>query len=152
MGTRLKFFIANHPQTDRQTERINALLEEYLRHYVKPMQQNWLELLDSKCGGKSLTKYRIAMERQELFEQAQDSLPALILACEGKERVEQDELFHEWKSRFMMTGFEQYPLSSYVNSVIRSLLRTYSKHYTLVEKDEAMLLDEKDRNLISTSA
>uniref|UniRef100_A0A6N2ME86 Uncharacterized protein n=1 Tax=Salix viminalis TaxID=40686 RepID=A0A6N2ME86_SALVM len=46
-----------------------------------------------------------------------------------------------------MAGFEQYPLSSYVNSVIRSLLRTYSEHYTLVEKDEAMLLDEKDRNL-----
>jgi hypothetical protein len=47
MGTRLKFLTANHPQTDGQTERINALLEEYLRHYVTAMQRNWLELLDS---------------------------------------------------------------------------------------------------------
>ncbi|KAJ8753470.1 hypothetical protein K2173_019869 [Erythroxylum novogranatense] len=48
--------------------------------------------------------------------------------------------------------FAKYPLSSYVNSVIRSLLRCYSEHYTLVEKDGAMLLGWKDRNLISASA
>jgi len=47
MGTRLKFSTANHSQTDGQTKRINALLEEYLRHYVTTMQLNWLELLDS---------------------------------------------------------------------------------------------------------
>ena len=47
MRTRLKFLTANHPQTDGQMERINALLEEYLRHYVTVMQRNWLELLDS---------------------------------------------------------------------------------------------------------
>ena len=109
MGTRLKFSTANHPQTDGQTERINALLEEYLRHYVTATQRNWLELLDSaqfsynlhkssatdlspfelvlgmqpqtpaeiavqKTGGRSPTAYRFVRERQELFEQAQDSL------------------------------------------------------------------------------
>jgi ribonucleotide monophosphatase NagD (HAD superfamily) len=47
MGTQLKFSTANHPQTDGQTERINALLEEYLRHYVTATQRNWVELLDS---------------------------------------------------------------------------------------------------------
>ncbi|KAG5546368.1 hypothetical protein RHGRI_018521 [Rhododendron griersonianum] len=75
-----------------------------------------------------------------------------IIACEGKERVERHELFGKWKSRFTMAGFRQYPLSSYVNSVIRELLRCYSENYTLVEKDEAMLLGWKDRNLISASA
>lgn len=75
-----------------------------------------------------------------------------IVACEGKERVERHELFGKWKSRFMMAGFQQYPLSSYINSVIRSLLKCYSEHYTLREEDGAMLLGWKDRNLISASA
>lgn len=75
-----------------------------------------------------------------------------VIACEGKERVERHELLGKWKSRFTMAGFKQYPLSSYVNSVIRGLLRCYSEHYTLVEKDGAMLLGWKDRMLISASA
>nr|POF14726.1 chitin-inducible gibberellin-responsive protein 1 [Quercus suber] len=75
-----------------------------------------------------------------------------IIACEGKERVERHELFGKWKSRLTMAGFRQYPLSTYVNSVIKSLLRCYSEHYNLVEKDGAMLLGWKNRNLISASA
>ena len=35
-----------HPQTDGQTKRINALVEDYLRHYVTANQKNWPELLD----------------------------------------------------------------------------------------------------------
>ncbi|KAF3662453.1 hypothetical protein FXO37_12442 [Capsicum annuum] len=38
---------ANHPQTDGQIERINHLLEEYLRHYVTASQRNWADLLDT---------------------------------------------------------------------------------------------------------
>ncbi|KVI10373.1 scarecrow-like protein 21 [Cynara cardunculus var. scolymus] len=76
-----------------------------------------------------------------------------IIACEGKERVERHELLGKWKSRLTMAGFRQYPLSSYVNSVIRNLLKCYSDHYTLVEKDGGgMLLGWKHRNLISASA
>ncbi|XP_028807681.1 scarecrow-like protein 21 [Neltuma alba] len=75
-----------------------------------------------------------------------------VIACEGKERVERHELFGKWKSRLTMAGFRQYPMSTYVNSVIRSLLRYYSENYTLVDKDGAMLLGWKSRNLISASA
>lgn len=46
VGSELKFSTANHPQTDGQTERMNQLLEEYLRHYVTASQKNWLELLE----------------------------------------------------------------------------------------------------------
>ena len=47
LGSELKFSTANHPQTDGQTERINALLKEYLMHYVTATQKNWVDLLDT---------------------------------------------------------------------------------------------------------
>ncbi|KAJ8754696.1 hypothetical protein K2173_010787 [Erythroxylum novogranatense] len=92
-------------------------------------------------------KERIGVEQQCI---ARDMVN--IIACEGKERVERHELLGKWKSRFTMAGFRPYPLSSYVSSVIRSLLRCYSEHYTLLEKDGAMLLGWKERNLVSASA
>ncbi|XP_073105912.1 uncharacterized protein [Elaeis guineensis] len=42
----LKISTAFHPQTDGQTERTNALLEMYLRHYVSANQWDWVQLLD----------------------------------------------------------------------------------------------------------
>lgn len=46
MGTNLNFSTSFHPQTDGQTERVNALLELHLRHYVTANQRNWVNLLD----------------------------------------------------------------------------------------------------------
>lgn len=109
IGTELKFSTANHPQTDGQTERINALLEEYLRHYVTASQGNWLSLMDTaqfcynlhqssstgmspaelafgqqpltpvgvakqKSEGKCPAAYRFALGKQEMIDQARDSL------------------------------------------------------------------------------
>ena len=34
-----------HPQTDGQTERVNRVVEDYLRHYVDTHQSNWKNLL-----------------------------------------------------------------------------------------------------------
>ena len=36
---------AYHPQTDGQTERVNGVLQDTLRHSVRPHQNDWDELL-----------------------------------------------------------------------------------------------------------
>ena len=38
-----KLYMAYHPQTDRQTERTNQKLEQYLRIYINHRQNNWSE-------------------------------------------------------------------------------------------------------------
>ena len=45
MGVQHKLSTAYHPQTDGQTERLNQMLEQYLRNYVNYQQDNWVELL-----------------------------------------------------------------------------------------------------------
>ena len=45
MGIISKMTTAFHPQSDGQTERINQILEEYLRHYCSWKQDDWDELL-----------------------------------------------------------------------------------------------------------
>jgi hypothetical protein len=109
MGSKLKFSIGYHPQTDGLTQRVNALLEDYLRHYASTRKKNWLELLNvaqfaynmhksfatgmspselafgqqplasheiatQKTGGKCHAAYHFARKRQELLQQANDSL------------------------------------------------------------------------------
>ena len=69
MGLELKFSTANHPQTDGQTERISAVLEDYLRHYVIVSQKNWIDLLDSaqfaynlhKSSSTGMSPFELAM-------------------------------------------------------------------------------------------
>ena len=45
IGVKLKLSIAFHPITDSQTERINQILEVYLRYYVNYAQDNQVSLL-----------------------------------------------------------------------------------------------------------
>jgi len=45
LGIETKLSMAYHPQTDRQTERTNQELEQYLRMYINHRQNNWSEWL-----------------------------------------------------------------------------------------------------------
>ncbi|PHT84835.1 hypothetical protein T459_13278 [Capsicum annuum] len=47
LGSELHFSTSFHPQTDGQTERVNGLLECYLRHFVSANQRDWSRLLDT---------------------------------------------------------------------------------------------------------
>ena len=46
LGTKLRMSTAAHPQTDGQTERVNRVLEEMMRAFVGPAQDDW----DSKLA------------------------------------------------------------------------------------------------------
>jgi len=119
----------------------------FLMRFVETMDyySAMFESIDANLPRDS--KERISVEQHCL---AKDIVN--IIACEGKDRVERHELLGKWKSRLSMAGFKPYPLSSYVNSVIKKLLTCYSDKYTLEEKDGAMLLGWKSRKLISASA
>jgi hypothetical protein len=41
LGTKLNMSTSNHPQTDGQTERANRTIEEMLRAYIAPLQDDW---------------------------------------------------------------------------------------------------------------
>lgn len=45
LGIKSSMSTAFHPQTDGQTERVNAILEQYLRAYLNYQQDNWVTLL-----------------------------------------------------------------------------------------------------------
>ena len=45
LSIRPRLSTAFHPQTDGQTERVNAILEQYLRGYISYQQDNWFDFL-----------------------------------------------------------------------------------------------------------
>jgi transposase InsO family protein len=45
LGIVLKHSLAYHPETDGQTERLNAILEQYLRAYMNFAQDDWVDWL-----------------------------------------------------------------------------------------------------------
>ena len=47
MGVSHKPSTAHHPQTDGQTERMNRMLQDYLRNYVNPLHDDWDLMLDA---------------------------------------------------------------------------------------------------------
>lgn len=135
--------------------KVVTLVEQESNTNTTPFFNRFIETLDYYLAifeSIDVTLSRNSKERINVEQHCLARDIVNVIACEGKERVERHELFGKWKSRFTMAGFQQCPLSSYVNSVIRSLLRCYSENYTLLEKDGAMLLGWKNRNLISASA
>ncbi|GKV19476.1 hypothetical protein SLEP1_g29735 [Rubroshorea leprosula] len=63
MGSDLHFSTSFHPQTDGQTERVNALLELYLRHFVSANQHDWAKLLD-------VAQFSYNLQRSEATQQS----------------------------------------------------------------------------------
>lgn len=89
MGTDLNFSTSFHPQSDGQTERINALLELYLRHYVSANQKDWTKLLG--VAQFSYNLQRSEATNQSPFEVVTGRQPmtpnAIASSCDGKSPV-----------------------------------------------------------------
>ncbi|KAI7936611.1 hypothetical protein MJO28_015510 [Puccinia striiformis f. sp. tritici] len=87
---------AYHPQTDGQTERMNQVLEDYLRHFVNYHQTDWADKLDmaefslnnmhsSSSGTSSADK--VVQDLQEIQEKAKLS----IIAAKEKQAYYYDQ-------------------------------------------------------------
>jgi hypothetical protein len=46
MGSELKMSTSFRPQTDGQTERVNLVIQQFLRNYVVADQQDWVDHLE----------------------------------------------------------------------------------------------------------
>nr|GLL16863.1 hypothetical protein F511_07660 [Ipomoea trifida] len=74
MGSDLHFSTSFHPQSDGQTERVNALLECYLRHFVSANQRDLVKMMDAaqfsynlqKSEATGHTPFELATGRQPL--------------------------------------------------------------------------------------
>ena len=56
LGIKSKLSTAFHPQTNRQTERVNQELEQYLRIFIDHRQEQWPEWLrtaEFTCNNKT---------------------------------------------------------------------------------------------------
>ncbi|KAK3015308.1 hypothetical protein RJ639_006946 [Escallonia herrerae] len=84
LGSELHFSTSFHAQIDGQTERVNALLECYLLHFVRSNQTDWARLLDVAQFLYNLM--RSEATNQSPFEIAigQQSLTPLALSGEYK--------------------------------------------------------------------
>ncbi|KAF5188978.1 Scarecrow-like transcription factor pat1 [Thalictrum thalictroides] len=75
-----------------------------------------------------------------------------IVACEGEDRIERYEVAGKWRARMTMAGFKPYPLSTYVNGTIRTLLKQYCDRYKVKEEGGALHFGWEDKILIVASA
>ena len=135
--------------------KVTTLVEQESNTNTTPFLTRFAETLDyysAMFESIDVTLQRDSKERISVEQHCLAKDIVNVIACEGKERVERHELLGKWRSRLSMAGFKPYSLSSYVNSVIKTLLGYYSDKYTLVEKEGALLLGWKNRSLISASA
>jgi hypothetical protein len=46
MGSKLKMSTSFNPQTDGQTERVNLVIQQFLKNYVAMKQEDWVDHLE----------------------------------------------------------------------------------------------------------
>ena len=85
LGTRRSMSTAFHPQSDGQTERMNAVLQDMLRHWVGPLLNNWDQLLD--CAEFAINNAKQSSTQDTPFRLNYGQDPLTPLSIEADTRV-----------------------------------------------------------------
>ena len=92
--------ITMHSQTDGQTERINDILEFYLRHYVEANQKDWATLLDIAQFSYSLMRSKSTEKSPlEIVLGFQPSTPTDIVGGYKGNSPPRYEFAKDWQER-----------------------------------------------------
>lgn len=135
--------------------KVVTLVEYELNTNTAPFFPRFLETLDYYSAIFESINVTLPTDHKERINVEQHCLAkevVNIIACEGAERIERHELHGKWKSRFLMAGFNPYPLSPLVNGTIRALLQKYSRSYGLEERNGALYLGWMNRVLVTACA
>lgn len=135
--------------------KVVTLIEQECNVNTSPFFSRFVEALDYYTAMFESIDVTLPRDHKERINVEQHCIArevVNVIACEGIERVERHELLGKWNLRFKMAGFEPYPLSSLVNSTIKTLLDNYSERYRLEERDGALYLGWMNRDLVSSCA
>lgn len=135
--------------------KVMTLVEQEANTNTAPFYPRFLEAMSYYAAifdSLDITLARESKERVNVEQQCLARDLVNVIACEGAERVERHEMMGKWRARMSMAGFRPYPLSSTVNSTIKTLLESYSEKYRLKEEGGALFLGWLDRPLVVSSA
>ncbi|KAK8648645.1 hypothetical protein V6N13_129393 [Hibiscus sabdariffa] len=135
--------------------KVVTLVEQEANTNTAPFLPRFVETMDHFLSIFESIDVSLPREHKERINVEQHCLAreiVNIIACEGPERVERHELLGKWRSRFTMAGFTPSPLSSFVNTTIKTLLQSYCDKYTLEERDGVLHLGWMNRAIVASCA
>ncbi|KAH9752508.1 Endonuclease [Citrus sinensis] len=136
LETDLKFSTSFHLQTDGQTERINGLLEMYLRHYVSAHQRDWAKLLDIAQFSYNLQRSEATGKSPfEIIMGFQPMTPNAIASTYGGKSPAAHKLAREWHEEADITR-------AYLDKAARKMKKwadTRRRHVEYKEGDQVMI-------------
>lgn len=122
LAIKRRFSTAFHPQTDGQTERVNQVLECYLRCYVNYFQDNWVKLLPSAEFACNNAMH--AVTKRSPFEMVYQFKPTMRINIAGDSRASESQAAKSRSERYQEAAAEVKELWAKAQ---RSVQRQYNK-------------------------
>ena len=91
LGTKLKMSTAFWPQTNRQMERVNLVLQEYLQNYVNADQTAWADHISMAESSYNNTKHLGTRFSSFMVVSGTEPLSSIDLALQGTSVKDEDE-------------------------------------------------------------